>query len=313
MILAVDTSCYTTSMVALSIETGEIHFEFNRLLKVPSGNKGLRQSDGFYQHVFALNDALKLFCEQHTPENLKCIAVTNRPRAIEGSYMPVFNAGVLFCENLALALKVPLYFFSHQEGHIMAAVVSSGLPSVPKAFYAMHVSGGTTELLRCAYGEHLSATIIGESLDLHFGQLIDRIGVKLGLDFPAGKALDTMSQKSSTKDYFKLKFKKDFSFNLSGLENKYMALMDQMAPHDLARHLFNTIAHVTLNWAKSVDEGLPIIISGGVAANQRMRDFLHNSAFISPIIFAKPEYSRDNALGTAELGRQSFLKGIDHV
>lgn len=312
MILGLDTSCYTTSMVLVELKTGEIYFEKNELLKVKEGSKGLRQSDGFYQHVHQLADSFEALTAIFDVQNLKAIAVSDAPRNIEGSYMPVFNAGVLFARNLANALKIPLFKFSHQEGHLMAALSTSDIDTIPNNFYGMHLSGGTTEFLNVNYlNKNFEIDLIGETLDLNFGQLIDRIGVEMGLAFPCGKAMDEMAKHSQTTQYKKVPLKVEtseafyFGFNISGLENYFKSLIGTMSNEEIAKMLFNTIAHILENCLKDFESNRAVVISGGVASNHIIRDYLNQR--YNQLYFAKPEYSRDNAYGIALLGRQKIL------
>lgn len=88
--------------------------------------------------------------------------------------MPVFRAGEGQARAAAALLRVPFYPVSHQEGHVRAAMVDAGIDG-GKPFLALHLSGGTTEILLCENGR---LTLLGGSLDLHAGQLVDRTGVR---------------------------------------------------------------------------------------------------------------------------------------
>ncbi|MBF4693685.1 tRNA (adenosine(37)-N6)-threonylcarbamoyltransferase complex transferase subunit TsaD [Fusibacter ferrireducens] len=315
MILGLDTSCYTTSMVLVDIQTQEIRFEKNVLLRVKAGSKGLRQSDGFYQHVHQLADSFEALTAIFDVKNLRAIAVSDAPRNVSGSYMPVFNAGVLFARNLSNALGIPMFTFSHQEGHLMAALATSGIGRIPHKFYGLHLSGGTTEFLDVDYSNKIfKIDLIGETLDLNFGQLIDRIGVEMGLDFPCGKALDEMAGRSQATQYKEVPLKVDtaehacFGFNISGLENYFKSLIGKVENEEIARILFNTIAHILENCLKGFESDRAVIISGGVASNCIIRAYLNQ--YYDQLYFAKPEYSRDNAYGIALLGREKiFMEG----
>ena len=82
-------------------------------------------------------------------KRLVAAGVSERPRNIEGSYMPCFLSGVAAAESIGTAASVPVFRFSHQCGHIMAALYSSGADFDKwEEFGAFHISGGTTELLR---------------------------------------------------------------------------------------------------------------------------------------------------------------------
>jgi N6-L-threonylcarbamoyladenine synthase len=197
-VLGIDTSNYTTS-VALAGMDGQVLADARRLLAVKTGERGLRQSEAFFQHVECLPSLLGGVLDKYRAD-ICAVAVSDRPRSAEGSYMPAFNAGARFAQALAQALGKPLFMFSHQDGHIRAGMHGSAL-SGQGSFLAWHLSGGTSELLlisrhgdgaeaRGAAGAFYDIRIIGGSLDISFGQLLDRLGVRLGYSFPAGKALD---------------------------------------------------------------------------------------------------------------------------
>ena len=185
-VLAFDTSNYTTS-AAIADLSGEILADCRSLLKVREGERGLRQSHALFQHVENLPGLVRRAVSESgiRRENICAVAVSERPRPVEGSYMPVFRAGVSVAESIAAALRVPVYRYSHQEGHI-AAVCGALDESVRTVTF--HLSGGTGEIL--ATQGCRPVCVIGGIRDLSFGQLIDRAGVALGLGFPAGAALD---------------------------------------------------------------------------------------------------------------------------
>lgn len=308
MILGIDTSCYTTSMIVID-DKGNILYENNHMLKVKPGERGLRQSEGFFQHVNKLSDIFSDMVKKLNPKDLKAIAVSSRPRPVEGSYMPVFQSGVLFATNLSNALGIPLYEFSHQEGHLMAALHSLGIDPIPDRFIGLHLSGGTTELLSVKWHEEkFDIDLIGGTLDLNFGQLIDRIGVKLGLSFPCGKEMDQMAQTETHFDFFKVKNVNFARFNLSGLENQYNKLITEKTASYCCRHIFNTISNLLYQLISELSAELPVVFSGGVSSNSIVKELLKHNCPQKKLYFAPPEYSRDNALGVAEMGRlQHFV------
>ena len=310
MILAVDTSCYTTSMILVENETGRILFELNKNLMVKPGERGLRQSEGFFQHVRQLTEAYDALSREFDPRQITLVAASSRPRPVEGSYMPVFHSGLFFALNIANTLNVPIVQTSHQEGHLMAALITSGVVSIPQRFYGLHLSGGTTEMLDVTYiNQQFDIKLLGGTLDLNFGQLIDRIGVKMGLAFPCGKAMDALAQKVSHQEAFKIKNKTETTFNLSGLENKYLALMDTMEHNHVCRHLFNTLAHILYKLIEPLDPNVPVVLSGGVSSNAIVKTMLCDHLKDRKLLFAKPEYARDNAYGVAEIGRRHRIIG----
>ena len=311
MILAVDTSCYTTSMIVIDRETGQILFELNKNLAVKPGERGLRQSEGFFQHVHQLTASFEALSHSVDAKKISAIAVSTRPRPLESSYMPVFHAGLLFCTNLSNALGIPLGTYSHQEGHLMAAIRTSGLTSSPEWFYGLHLSGGTTEILKVkTLDDGFEETLVGGTLDLNFGQLIDRIGVKLGIQFPCGKEMDALAKLEPHDDAYKMKLKTDLTFNLSGLENKYMQLLETHSASYICTHIFNTIAGILMLLIKPLPSEYPIVLSGGVASNSLICSLLKRELNDKTLYFAQPEYARDNALGIAELYRRKLIKEL---
>ena len=297
-VLGLDTSNYTTSAAWFDGERGR---NAGRLLEVPAGRLGLRQSDALFQHIKRLPEMVRSL-EQL---DFRAVGASTRPRAVEGSYMPCFLAGASFGEAMAHVLGVPFYAFSHQEGHLAAAAWSAGrLDLLEGSFLAWHLSGGTTELLRVEpEGTFLRAEIVGGASDLSAGQLIDRAGVLLGLPFPAGKALDALAEKDSHSDCYAVKVN-DLIFSLSGMENQIQNLTARKkSPAYVANFALNTVAQVvrrTTEEAQSRWPGLPVLCSGGVASNRRLR------AALPQAIFAAPEYSTDNAMGIAILSHRAM-------
>ena len=144
-VLAFDTSNYTTS-AAIADLSGR---DSRRLPQPAEGQRrreGLRQSHALFQHVENLPGLVRRAVSESgiRRENICAVAVSERPRPVEGSYMPVFRAGVSVAESIAAALRVPVYRYSHQEGHI-AAVCGALDESVRTVSF--HLSGGTGEIL----------------------------------------------------------------------------------------------------------------------------------------------------------------------
>lgn len=174
---------------------------------------------------------------------------------------------------------------------------------------AWHLSGGTTELLYVEpVGHTVKARVIGKTSDISAGQLIDRIGVALGMGFPAGKEMDRLSLRSDKSDSFSVKVN-DLTFSLSGMENKIKGMLEKgCAPADAARFTFETLAKVlqrTTELALKEYGDLPVLCSGGVASNSLLRQRLG----VFDTIFAPPQYSTDNALGVAILTKRALEWG----
>lgn len=299
-VLGLDTSNYTTSVAVFDGRDG---YNESRLLEVRPGELGLRQSNALFQHVKQLPGLFAGLERQGLLRQMEAVGASTRPRAVEGSYMPCFLAGSSQGQSLACALGVPFFAHSHQQGHLAAAAWSAGrLDLLDGPFLAWHLSGGTTELLKVEpEGTSVKAEIIGGTSDISAGQLIDRAGVMLGLPFPAGKALDALYAQADACKGYRVKLK-DLTFSLSGMENAVKRLLEEgEEPAGIARFTLDTVVNVVLRATQEAQRrwpGLPVLCSGGVASNTQLRGALERSC---GALFAQPQYSTDNAMGTAIL------------
>lgn len=296
--LGFDTSNYTTSVAAFDGERGE---NCSRLLDVKPGELGLRQSDAVFSHIKRLPELSDRLFHNIGHQEITAIGVSTRPRSVEGSYMPCFLAGESHARVLGAALGVPVYEFSHQQGHIAASLWGAGrMDLMEKPHLAWHLSGGTTELLLVTPdGVAVRAEKLGGTTDISAGQLIDRTGLLLGLQFPCGKALDALAD-PECKDKFSPKVN-DFSFSLSGAQNKVEQYFAQTkSPEKTAAFCLNTVISAILSATKNARKAYPgsdVVFAGGVASNSRLRA---KAAGLGPV-FCPPEYSTDNAMGIAVL------------
>ncbi len=305
MYLGIDTSNYTTSVAIFS---DEIEINSKKLLPVKDGEIGLRQSDAVFHHVRQLNEVFKN-AVAHLPhgislKDLTAIGVSVSPRSVEGSYMPCFLVGKMLAETLSDTLGVPCYHFSHQQGHIAAALYSANkLELLNNRFLAYHLSGGTSEGLLVEPDEYglPNAKLVCTSLDLKAGQAIDRIGVELGFPFPAGKYIDA----AATNVEFKEKLKpsmKGADFNLSGLQNKCENLIAKGKSKEyVSRYCLEYISSTIEMSVKALKKeygDLPLVFSGGVSSNSLLKARMQNEF---GAVFAEPAFSADNAFGVAVL------------
>ena len=299
MVVGFDTSNYTTSIASFDGVNGK---NCSRLLDVRPGELGLRQSDAVFAHVKRLPELADALFRSVPRSEIKAVGVSTRPRAVEGSYMPCFLSGVSAAQTLAFALGVPCYSFSHQQGHVAAALWSADrLDLMEKPHLAWHLSGGTTELLLIEpEDKNVRATQIGGTSDISAGMIMDRTGKLLQLNFPAGKAMDALSREAGVKERFKVKTNGLF-FSFSGLENKITQYFQQgHTPAETASYAIRSVCDVVVRVTEAALEQYPgyeVVFSGGVASNSLLRESCKK---FSPI-FAEPALSTDNAMGIAIL------------
>jgi len=298
--LGLDTSNYTTSAAIIDMQNMTA-VQRKMLLPVKQGELGLRQSDAVFHHIKQMPQIISGLFEEYSV-TLSAIGVSYRPRNIEGSYMPCFLCGEGLADSLGTVMKLPVHKTSHQTGHILAALFSAGkLELIRRKFIAFHVSGGTTDCLLVSKDDENIINIkeIGSSLDIKAGQAIDRVGLMLGLEFPCGKELEKLAEKSVRKYSPKIVLKGG-NCCLSGLENKCRKMIDDgEASENVARFCLEfvrcTIDAMT-HYARDNYGDLPIIYAGGVMSDKLIKNGLSDDY---EVYFAEPDFSCDNAVGTA--------------
>ncbi len=305
-ILGIDTSNYTSSMAIIN-QNKEVIIDNRKMLNVEEGQRGLRQSEALFQHVLNMPLLFKDTIVPSVREKIKYVSVSNRPRPIEDSYMPVFLASKSFGQVVASTLGCKYMEFSHQENHIEAAKWSSGFIDNDESFIGVHLSGGTSEILKVKKLNHkYSIEIIGGSLDISAGQLIDRLGVKLGYSFPAGKFIDDIAMKAVKLVSLPIAVNEGF-FNFSGLETKaYQLLNKGHSENEVVKSIMDSIARtigISLKNVCKENDINKVLCFGGVASSKYIHKYLMEFSKENnfTIFFGKEEYCTDNAIGTALL------------
>jgi len=311
-VLGIDTSCYTTSAALVTV-SGRLIASSRRLLTVEAGERGLQQSQGLFQHVRNLPDMIADVMKKAPDVQIAAVSASTRPRPAEDSYMPVFRAGESQARAAAALLCVPFYPVSHQEGHVRAALVGSEIDR-SQPFLALHLSGGTTEILLVRDGR---IDLLGGSLDLHAGQLIDRTGVRMELPFPAGPHLEKLAiqgfEAGLCRSLIGVSIK-GVNCCLAGAENKIVGFMhDGLTNEQIAVEVFDFLSRTIERQIENACEATgcrQALLAGGVASSLLLRNMLQARAkkrrLDCRLSFARPELSGDNAVGTALLGAEMF-------
>ena len=303
-VLGIDTSCYTTSVACFG-EFGVL-YDGRTLLSVQKGDRGLRQSEGVFLHTRQLPPLVEEAFRTVPPDSIAAVACSRAPVDRAGSYMPVFLAGLGVARALAASLQVPLISLDHQSGHIRAALIGNEA-LMDEPFYAVHISGGTTDLLFVETKGAGAFTIapLGCSEDLHAGQLVDRVGVLLGCAFPAGRELETLARQAVEKDLRIPASVRALTCSLSGAETAAKRALEQgrMAA-EVAYGVYDLLARTLtklLTSAVTAHGERPVLLCGGVASSLLLREMLQARCDL-PLFFGESRFSSDNAVGVAALG-----------
>ena len=257
-----------------------------------------------FAHVKNLPDVFPAgFCD------IRAVAFSAQPRPAAESYMPVFRVAQSYGEVVAASLGAKAFSLTHQHAHIAAALIANELEG---ELLALHVSGGTTDMLKVQVEQGIVRHIahIGGTSDIAAGQLIDRIGVKLGLPFPAGGPLEAMAVgeplliKSSVKG---------LSVSFSGAETAAVRLLARgQSPQNVAagvqKCVAKTLEKLLVN-ARAQTGIVPVLLFGGVMQNGYIRSHLQRRSV--SLYFADKKYSPDNACGLAREAWRRFTKRMD--
>ncbi|MCH3951050.1 MAG: O-sialoglycoprotein endopeptidase [Acidaminococcus sp.] len=313
-VLGIDTSCYTTSVAILSME-GTLLEDRRRVLSVKPGRRGLAQSEMVFQHTRNLPELIES-CRMEKL-SIRAIGVSNKPRPLIDSYMPAFLTGFGLARSLAHVLRVPLHVLTHQHNHMFAGLWSVR-KEAPAHFLVVHVSGGTTDLLLADKNDdgEYALTPQGTSIDLHAGQMIDRVGVAIGLPFPCGRHLEKLA--FSAKEAFDLPVWTDKgNMSLSGPATKALRALEQGAdPASVALGTERVIAKGLVKTISSVCEAHDlheVLFVGGVSANEEIRTQLkrHLTGKQIEVWTPDPAYSVDGAVGCAFYALRKERNGHD--
>ncbi|MGI5849720.1 MAG: hypothetical protein ACOX8Q_06615 [Christensenellales bacterium] len=296
--LAFDTSCYTTSIAAVS--NGNVLYDKRLMLAVKKGNRGMRQSEAVFHHLKNLRQLFLGYSNKGN--NIKGIGFSAKPCPREGSYMPVFCVGESYGIACASLLGAKTHALTHQHGHIYSAFF--GNPFTDDDYCVFHVSGGTLDILHVRITGGIVADIksAGGTLDITCGQLIDRIGVAAGLGFPSGNEMERMYIGNGAALAVNVL---GLNANLSGAETQAIRLLqDGRSAAYVCSGVIDCVARTLTQLIKNAAKitGLEkFIFTGGVICNNIIREKLNKACQAGGFqcILAQKAYCSDNACGLA--------------
>ena len=287
---------------------------------------------------------LVMFFAQYQKPDIDALAVTVGP-----GLEPALWVGVNFARALSLAWDVRVVPVNHMEGHIVvSAVEGNAIAHTPLPALALLISGGHTELVRM--NQWFEYKKIGQTRDDAVGEAFDKVARLLGLPYPGGPEISKLATEARAKNIaspFKLPRAMlqsgDLDFSFSGLKTavlylaKGIPITQKVRPSEKAKSsrkplkmtrknkadlaasfqqaVVDALVHKTLRAAKEY-KTKTIILGGGVAANQKLREELKKAVqkelptticLLSPV-----DMTGDNALmiALAALAEYQILKPV---
>lgn len=315
--LAIETSCDETSVAVLRGERDILANVVSSQVSLHERFGGVVPEIASRAHVQAINPALAeaLTRSDVTFWDLSLVAVTEGPGLV-GSLV----VGVAAAKSLASVLDVPLVGVNHLEAHLYANLLEH--PEARPPAIGLIVSGGHTLLVRMH--DHGIYEVVGQTVDDAAGEAFDKIARHLGLGFPGGPAIDKKSQKGNPEaiHFPRPMLEAAYDFSFSGLKTavvNYLAAERRAGREprieDVCASFQEAVVDVLVEKSvrAAVEFEVPtIFLSGGVAANSRLRDVLQSACNQAEVKLFSPslEYCTDNAAMVASCGFHRYRRGI---
>jgi N6-L-threonylcarbamoyladenine synthase len=275
-VLGIDTSCDDTAIGVSRDNTVISNIIASQISHEAFG--GVMPEIASREHLTAIDRVLELALSEAriNLEDVDVIAATRGP-GLAGSLL----VGFTFARALAFGLQKPFYAMHHLEGHIQASLASD--PHLEPPFLALVVSGGHTHLFDVpAFGQYV---LVGATKDDAAGEAFDKVARLLELGFPGGPAISQAALTGDARGFpfsVPMQGQKGFDFSYSGIKNAARLAVQARASgkvsasvNDIAasfqRVVVESLVITTTRAAKSLGRKT-IVISGGVAANQALRE-----------------------------------------
>ncbi len=313
--LGIETSCDETAaavvrdgqeVLANIISSQSIHSKFGGVVPEIASRQHLKTILPVYEN--ALTEA------QVSLDEIDLIAATNGP----GLIGPLL-VGLTFAKGLAFARDIPFVAVNHLEGHLVTNILEH--KELSKHHLTLIVSGGHTMLVEVRdFGEY---QLLGATKDDAVGEAFDKIAKLLGLGYPGGAKLDELAQ-SGDRNFVKfpraLRLEKSFEFSYSGLKTAVALYLKKLNETEIE----NQKADIAASFQEAAVEVLvdktilaaeqknisDITLSGGVAANSRLRSLMQEKLSESGgrLFFPDLKLCTDNAAMIAAAGFYRYRK-----
>ena len=313
-ILGIESSCDETSASIVLNGREEIATVISSQIDIHKNYGGVVPEIASRQHVKNITIVLEECLEKAnmTMEQIDAIAITYGPGLI-GSLL----IGLEAAKTLAFIYNKPLIPVHHIAGHIYA---NSLVKELTFPLLAVVVSGGHTELIEMP--AHYKFNKLGGTLDDAIGECYDKVARVIGLEYPGGPKIDKLAKLGKETYRLPIPLQDDsYNFSFSGLKSAVINLVhneeqrgNEIRKEDLATSFQKVAVESITNKVKKaiVDKNIKtVIVAGGVAANQGLRDSMSKLSSELNVELSIPpmKYCTDNATMIEAAGYYAYLDG----
>lgn len=298
-ILAFETSCDETSVAVLKNDDQLLSNVIASQIESHKRFGGVVPEVASRHHVEVITACIEEALEEAgiTEADVTAVAVTYGPGLV-GALL----VGLAAAKAFAWAHGLPLIPVNHMAGHLMAA---QSVEPLEFPLLALLVSGGHTELVYVS--EAGDYKIVGETRDDAVGEAYDKVGRVMGLTYPAGREIDQLAhQGADIYDFPRAMIKEDnLEFSFSGLKSAFINLHhnaqqkgESLSNADLSASFQAAVLDILMAKTKKALEKYPVktlVVAGGVAANQGLRERLASEITDVKVITPPLRLCGDNA------------------
>lgn len=280
LILAIETSCDETSAAVVKDGREVLSNIISSQIDIHKKFGGIVPEVASRKHIETINQIVQeaLDAANVTFKDIDLIGVTRGPGLVGALLI-----GISTAKALSYGLNVPLVGVNHIEGHVCANYIE--FKDLEPPFTCLIVSGGHTYLVQA--NGYTDYEIVGRTRDDAAGEAFDKVARALGLPYPGGPVIDKLSQKGNKEaiDFPRAMIDDSYDFSFSGLKTAVLNYLNQQRQkgqeiviEDVAASFQQAVLDVLVEKAFRLakERGMnKIVLAGGVAANQGLRDMMN--------------------------------------
>ena len=308
LIVGIESTAHTLS-IGFVDESGKLYSSESALFKPEEGGIHPREAADHHSVVAPNLVSSLMNREDFSQEDIVAVSFSQGP-----GLGPCLRIGASVARSLSSFWKAPLIGVNHCVAHIEVGRNQTGCDD-PVLLYA---SGGNTQVIARSGNKY---RVIGETLDIGIGNMLDKFARNHGIPFPGGPAIEKLSQKWAGKIYVDEPELLTLPYGVHGTDLAFSGLLTSAISHSnklpleqvcysLQEHAFSSCIEVAERAMAHTGKS-ELLLGGGVACNERLRQM---SAIMceergGQSFWPEKQYCVDNGTMIAELGRKELQSG----